>query len=170
MTEAWAVDSGLLTELRWVHDMIRRDLATCRELAASADAGLPAPQIRSRVEALRTRGPLFQLRLNCLRHCQLVHAHHNGESAMLFPAIRSAAPELSAAVERLESDHRKVSVLLDEVQAAAVALADPPDPQSRRSLAAALRDLSDLLLEHLSFEEEALAPVLTRWASWPFFS
>jgi hypothetical protein len=33
----------------------------------------------------------------------------------------------------------------------------------------ALEELSAQLLEHLAFEEEALAPVLANWGMWPFY-
>jgi hypothetical protein len=71
----------MLDELKWVHDMIRRDLATVRALAASVEGGAPADAVRSTLGELQTRGPLWQLRVNCLRYCQHVHLHHGLEDA-----------------------------------------------------------------------------------------
>jgi hypothetical protein len=161
-------DNPLLAELRWVHGMLRRDLGTIRELAAAAAGGAPAADLRDGLARLQARGPLFQLRVNCLRYCALVHAHHHGEGIMLFPAVRRAAPELGPVVDRLEADHRVVSDLLDEVSATAHELAGDDDPALRARLVDALRALSDTLLEHLDLEETSLGPVLQQWRHWPF--
>ncbi|MET7396768.1 hemerythrin domain-containing protein [Dactylosporangium sp. NPDC005572] len=160
-----SLDNPLLAELRWVHDMIRRDLATVRRLADDTERGGPFAAVRDGLRELNTNGPLFQLKVNCLQYCQFVHHHHSNESALLFPAVRRSAPELAATVDRLEADHRAVAGLLDEVEAAARSLGSAAD---RTRLVAALRTLSEHLLEHLTFEEEALAPVLASWKRWPF--
>ena len=160
----------LLEELKWVHGLIRRDLQACRQLAADVASGAAPSEIRTRIEALQTRGPLFQLRTNCLRHCRFVHAHHGLEDAMLFPAVRGAAPSMSEVVDRLEADHRRVSGLLDEVEATAGQLDSHHDTDARAHLVDTLEELSEHLLEHLAFEEDALAPVLLIWNRWPFFA
>lgn len=158
---------GLLAELRWVHDMLRRDLAICRQLALDISDGASASFVRSAVEELQTRGPLWQLRVNCLQYCAHVHGHHNAESALLFPAVRATDPaRMSAVVDRLEADHRKVSDLLDEVEAAAREMT-ANDAAERRRLAGALTQLSDHLLDHLAYEEESIGPILRTWSRWP---
>lgn len=164
MTATPEVTNPLLRELKWVHDMLRRDLRTCRALADAASAGAPAARLRDELGRLASRGPLFQLKVNCLGYCRLVHAHHGGEDAALFPAVRRGAPQLGAVVDRLEADHRIVSDLLDEVEAAASQL---DDAGARTRLVDALTELSAQLLDHLDREEEVLAPVLLTWAHWP---
>jgi iron-sulfur cluster repair protein YtfE (RIC family) len=156
----------LLDELQWVHRMVRRDLQTCRDLAAAVTTGAPTAEIRSQIHSLQTSGPLFQLRVSCLRYCHFVHAHHGAEDVMLFPAVRQAAPELGPVVDRLESDHRRVSDLLDQVEASVRELDGADDRVAREGLAGALNQLAVDLLEHLQFEETALAPVLAGWTHW----
>lgn len=163
MTALDAPANSMLAELIWVHGMVRQDLRTCLELAEAVAAGAPAEEVRTGIRALQTGGPLFQLRVNCLRYCQFVHHHHTAESVLLFPAVRQAAPELGAAVDRLEADHRRVADLLDAVESAAAALGGPGDPDTRQQLIGALTELAAQLLEHLDFEETALAPVLRAW-------
>ena len=167
MTATPDVTNPLLRELRWVHDMLRRDLRSCRELADAASAGAPAAHLRDDLERLASRSPLFQLKVNCLRYCQLVHAHHGAEDVALFPAVRRSAPDLGAVVDRLEADHRVVSDLLDEVEAAARQLDGANSAHARTRLVDALTTLSSHLLDHLDREEEALAPVLLTWTHWP---
>jgi hypothetical protein len=157
----------LLAELKWVHGHIRHDLAVCRELAEEVAAGAAPAAVEQRIAELKTAGPLWQLRANCLQYCRFVHLHHRLEDVRIFPAIRASDPALGPTVDRLESDHRQVGDRLDEIEAAVEALGERDDADSRRRVAAALGALSDLLLEHLAFEEEALAPVLRGWPAWP---
>ena len=168
MTQPSSVDNPLLAELQWVHNMLRRDLAIVRELADAAADGAPTVEIRAGLQELQSRGPLFQLKVNCLNYCQLVHHHHRAEDAMLFPAVRQSAPHLSSIVDKLEADHRAVSDLLRRVEDHALQLDD--DAEVRSELVLALRSLSDYLLEHLDFEEANLGPVLATWQTWPFWS
>lgn len=113
---------ALFAELLWVHGAIRRDLATVEELAAEVLDGLPAEEARERIADLQTNGPLWQLKVNCLRYCRFVHMHHNAEDSLFFPTLRAANPDVSPVIDRLEADHRTVSDLLDEVEAAAAGL------------------------------------------------
>ncbi len=156
-------------QLKMVHQMLRNDLALCRELASDVAAGALGDEIFQRIASLKITSPIWTLRVNCLYHCRVVHAHHHAEDAEMFPALRRSNPELSVIVDKLESDHRLISGHLDEVEAAA----DTPDLDgtdatgARQRLVRALSDLADLLLTHLAFEEEAVAPAMRAWASWP---
>src|SRR6478672_5443696 len=107
---------GLIRQLRWVHDMLRRDLAAVRDLATRVAGGAGTAEVRADLRGLQSRSLLFQLRANCLGYCQIVHLHHGHEDAVLFPAVRRAAPHLADTVDRLEADHRAVSALLDQIE------------------------------------------------------
>ncbi|MEV4348204.1 hemerythrin domain-containing protein [Actinoplanes sp. NPDC049596] len=69
-----------------------------------------------------------------------------------------------APARSLEADHRIVAHLLDEIESAAHHL---DEPRARTHLATALTELSTHLLDHLTREEQALAPVLSTWQRWP---
>ena len=158
---------ALVAELKWVHDMIRRDLSAVRRMAADVAAGLPADEIGHAIRSLAANGPLWQLRINCLQYCRFVHSHHHAESVLLFPELRRADPALNPVVDKLESDHVHVSGLLDEVEAAAGDLSTGESPAARQRLTQALDTLSADLLAHLQYEEEQISPALRTWASWP---
>lgn len=151
-------NNSLLAELKALHGLLRRDLAACRQLAVAAAGGAPAGQLRSGIKQLQTKGPLFQLKANCVRHCHAVHAHHEHEDSGLFPAIRRSNPDLRSTLDQLQADHRAVSDLLDQVEGVARSLQNTGD--SRARLVEALTALSTRLLAHLEFEEKALGPVL----------
>ncbi|WP_159001163.1 hemerythrin domain-containing protein [Streptomyces sp. SBT349] len=156
-----------MTELRWVHDMIRRDLGVVERLADRVAAGLPADEVRAGLRSLAAQGPLWQLKINCLRYCRFVHGHHGLESSMLFPALRRGNPALGPVIDRLEADHRRVSGLLDEVEAAAGGLGGPDEPAVRGRLVAALKGLAAELLPHLEYEEENISATLATLTGLP---
>lgn len=155
-----------MAELKWVHDMIRQDLAMIQQLAAEAAAGQPASTIRRGVRALASASPIWQLKAGCLRHCRFVHSHHSHESYLLFPALRQANPALNPVVDKLEADHDHVAKLLDDVEAAAQEL---DEETARDRLVTALDTLHTHLLDHLAYEEEHISDTLrtfTRWPGW----
>ena len=53
---------------------------------------------------------------------------------------------------------------MDRLEALAQDLSDLP---ARQALVEVLTELSSDLLEHLEFEEQSLAPVLSAWDDWP---
>jgi hypothetical protein len=178
VTETRALDQpnprgeAMVAELLWVHEAIRRDLATVRRMAAEVTAGAPVADITAGIRSLAVNGPLWHLKINCLRYCRFVHSHHILESAMLFPELRRMNPALSAVVDKLEADHASVSGLLDDVSAAAQALGERElgerdEPQVRERLTGALQRLSTDLLAHLSYEEEHISDTLRTWTAWP---
>jgi hypothetical protein len=151
---------ALFQELLWVHSAIRRDLDTVRRLAAEVLDGLPAERLGAELAELQTNGPLWQLKVNCLRYCRFVHLHHNAEDVLLFPRLREANPRIGPVVDRLEADHRRVSDDLDEVEGAARELTNGDSESARQRVADGLHKLADNLLEHLDFEEREAGPTL----------
>jgi hemerythrin-like domain-containing protein len=103
-------------------------------------------------------------RANCLRYCVILESHHGGEDAILFPAVRRAAPQLAAIVDRLEADHRVVASLLADIEQL---MHDQSGRWPRSALVEALDDLSSTLSGHLDLEETTLQPVLESWSTWP---
>ena len=87
---------AMVAELRWVHDMIRRDLGVIRQMAADTEAGRPASAIRGAIRSLASGSAVWQLKVSCLQHCRFVHSHHTHESLMLFPALRTLSDDLLA--------------------------------------------------------------------------
>jgi hypothetical protein len=157
---------GMVAELKWVHGMIRRDLQTVRWLADELEHGMTGQQAADAIGDLAIGSALWQLKVNCLQYCRFVHAHHHAESALLFPRLRASDPALGPVVDKLEADHARVSDLLDDVTAAAAALADQEDAEVRKRLIVALGCLSDDLLEHLQYEEDNISATLRTWTSW----
>jgi iron-sulfur cluster repair protein YtfE (RIC family) len=153
---------ALFRELLWVHSVVRRDLETVRRLAREVVDGLPAEQLNAELDELQTNGPLWQLKVNCLRYCRFVHLHHHAEDVLLFPRLRETDTDIGPVVDKLEADHRRVSDDLDEVEAAAVHLTNGDSETARERVADCLNVLAENLLAHLDFEEREAGPTLRR--------
>ena len=156
------IGRALFEELLWIHGMIRRDLATVRQLAGDVATSMPAHEIAEEIKNLKRGGKLWQLKMGCLRYCRFVHSHHNLEDAAFFPSLRAANPALHPVVDKLEDDHRKVSDLLDAVEEGADILTKIDSDAVRRSIGDTLSVLSERLLEHLDYEELNVGPTLRR--------
>jgi hypothetical protein len=168
---AQVVDPGehLVQELLWIHGILRHDLDILSRLAVEVADGKNPEAIREEIAQLQSRSPLWQLKVNCIYYCRLVHAHHGGEDAHLFPALRRSDPAMETIVDRLEADHRRISDILDAVEVASYDLTKDDVPSARSRLVDALNLLSEHLLVHLDFEENSISPTLRSWRSWPFF-
>jgi len=153
---------AMFAELLWVHSIVRRNLAIVEQLAADVGEGLSGDAVEAALGELKTSGPLWQLKVNCLRYCRFVHAHHGAEDVLLFPAMRAADPSIGPVVDRLEADHARVSDLLDVVEAAARSLTDTNGGDARRRVIDGLQELHLHLLEHLEYEELNAGPVMRR--------
>jgi Hemerythrin HHE cation binding domain len=153
---------AMYEELLWVHAAIRRDLEIVERLAADVDGGLAGEAVEQALNELKTTGPLWQLKLNCLRYCRFVHSHHNAEDALLFPALRGVDPSMNPIVDRLEADHARVSDLLDAIEDAAQDLSGTDSEEARQRVIEGLQHLHSHLLEHLDYEELNAGPALRR--------
>ena len=152
----------MFEELLWIHSVIRRDLKVVEQLADGVNEGLPGEAVEDALGELKTTGPLWQLKVNCLRYCRHVHAHHGAEDGLLFPALRAADSSIGPVVDRLEADHARVSDLLDAVEAAARALTETGHDDARQRVIDGLHDLHVHLLEHLDYEELRAGPAIRR--------
>jgi iron-sulfur cluster repair protein YtfE (RIC family) len=92
--------------------------------------------------------------------CDLLHHHHAGEDALLWPLLRARLPETAALlVDTVEAQHAALDESLHRVTAARSCWRDRRDAASRDALVDELRTLHSLLSEHLDAEERTVLPV-----------
>jgi hemerythrin-like domain-containing protein len=142
--------------------VIRRDLNTLQRLAEAVVAGLDPLDVQRELKRLETTGPLWHLKVNCLRYCRFVHGHHDFEDTAWLPAIRRADVSMEPVADRLDEEHRRISDQLDHVSSVAAALTETDDDDARQRVVDALNALAGDLLEHLAYEELSAGPVLRR--------
>jgi len=154
-------------QLKLIHQMLRSDLAACRDLAGEVAAGAPAAAITNQIVALQTRSPIWTLRVNCLYHCRVVHGHHGLEDADMFPpcAVRTRICQRSSTSSRRITERSPICSTTSRSRAGA--LDDTATNPARQRLVTALGRLEDDLLAHLAFEEESIGATMRAWEQWP---
>jgi hemerythrin-like domain-containing protein len=92
--------------------------------------------------------------------CDLLHHHHEGEDALLWPLLRERTPDAAVRlVEAVESQHDAIDAALGAVSAARAAWVCAAGADDRRSLAGELDTLHVLLETHLRLEEREVLPL-----------
>jgi hypothetical protein len=152
-------------DLVQVHGAIRRDLNTLQRLAEAVLSGLDPSDLNRELRRVDSTGPLWELKVKCLRYCRFVRDRHDLENRTWLIGLREADPSLQPVTERLEDEHRQIADGLAEVETAAAALTDPEGGDTRRQVLDALNAVSDDLLEHLAHEELTIGPTLRRMRS-----
>ncbi|HTQ07954.1 MAG TPA: hemerythrin domain-containing protein [Polyangiaceae bacterium] len=90
-----------------------------------------------------------------------LHGHHEMEDANIFPGIKQQNPALGANLDRLSEQHRRIDPLLSRGDSAFDGMTDVGAAR------AVVEELSALLDEHLSFEEETIVPALRGVKQFP---
>jgi hypothetical protein len=138
-----------------VRDMLVVHTALLREfrLAPAAVARVPLGSRRRAAAVERHLGLL----------CDLLHHHHAGEDELLWPVLRDRIPAPALArLEAAEAQHEGLDAALHRVAHARRTWSGTLDGEARAALVAALRELHDLLAEHLDTEERDLLPLAAR--------
>jgi hypothetical protein len=145
-----------------VHAYIRHDLELVEQLATQAVDGAPTQQIREQLAELKRESIIWRLQVSCLRYCSFVHSHHNAEDRSFFGELRAANPAIDPVVDRLQTEHRRVSDDLDAVEAAADALERDESRAARQAVVETLGVLEKNLLAHLAYEEISIRSTARR--------
>lgn len=91
-----------------------------------------------------------------------LHHHHNIEDQSYFPMFIRMYPQLKSGFEILDRDHVHLDKILHELQAlnAKLAKTDVEDKALGEQLHKTLIDVSNLLSQHLTDEEDLVIPIL----------
>jgi len=144
-----------------VHDHLRSELATLRDLIEQVAAGLTEPgAARSAINAMTLRQNNWTLGTYCESYCRVVTTHHTLEDTALFPRLRRAESGLVPVVDRLAEEHLVIHDVLERVDRALVGLVT--DEKDIDAVRAEVDLLTDTLLSHLAYEERELVEPLAR--------
>ncbi|MGC5169899.1 hemerythrin domain-containing protein [Microbacterium sp. DT81.1] len=89
-----------------------------------------------------------------------LHHHHRLEDAMLWDTVEGRRPACAIHVELMKRHHAQVALLLDEMPALLEAWQTGPGPTTSAPLASTLDEISRVLGDHLTAEEEHIVPVI----------
>ncbi|MFC4533955.1 hemerythrin domain-containing protein [Sphaerisporangium dianthi] len=96
----------------------------------------------------------------------MLHAHHGGEDALLWPKLLERGnEEIAPVVHLMESQHELLDRTNDEVRAGVAAWRRNAGAQEREALASALDRLGPVLVEHMAMEEEHILPLAEKYVT-----
>jgi hypothetical protein len=154
-------------ELVAVHDMLRAELATVRDLIVQVQKGaIDAARARSELNQMTMRQNNWTMGAYCQSYCRIVTQHHSLEDVAVFPYLRARDNGLSPVLDRLQEEHRVIHGVLDTVDRALVNYISQSGDTSELADAADL--LTDTLLSHLAYEERELIDPLARYGFYGY--
>lgn len=146
--QAAAVEGPVAMDVMYVmHHAFRRDLAA---FAAAAHA-TPASD-RDTWRALAGRWAVFS---------KILHHHHTGEDAGVWPYLRERADAAGREVlVAMEAEHEEIDPLLEACAAGFAVLSSRADEDARAALAVRLVAARESLSRHLHHEETEAIPLI----------
>lgn len=92
---------------------------------------------------------------------EILHHHHSGEDAGLWPALRARASEEQLAVlDEMEAEHDGIDPLLEACGRAFEELAAAADDETRARLRELVARVRERLSDHLAHEETRAIPII----------
>jgi hypothetical protein len=148
-------DRGLIgQEMSMAHRFFRREFLLAPQVVRRVDVG----------DADRAGVVAAHLRLLSTT----LHHHHGAEDDVIWPLLHQRAPDaLSAHVDAVEDQHHVVSTAVEGVEAALSLWIVAPDAAARERLVAAVDVLSTATVEHMSYEERHVVPLMEDHVSLP---
>lgn len=149
-----------------VHDHLRAELDQVRDIVRQVREGhTTVGSARSVITTMTMRQNNWTLGAYCESYCRIVTGHHTNEDRGMFPHLLRSEPALEPVITRLHDEHEVIARLLDALDRALVSLVGDPGHGSEGHraldrLSDAVDELTEQLLAHLSYEEEALHDAL----------
>ncbi len=145
-----------------VHDMLRQELMTVRDLIIEVQKGtIDAARARSELNQMTMRQNDWTMGTYCQSYCRVVTAHHGLEDAAVFPHLRARDSALGPVLDRLQEEHVVIHGVLDSIDRALVKFIGHPEDFTELQETVDL--LTDTLLSHLAYEERELIEPLARY-------
>lgn len=145
-----------------VHDGLRAELARLRDIVEQVAAGEEqAHRARNLINELTLRQNNWTLGAYCAQYCRFVTGHHSLEDRSVFPHLRRSDPALTPVLDRLEQEHVVIHDVLEQLDDALVGLVS--GASGTTELQRVVDQLSQTLLDHLSYEEDELVGPLDRY-------
>jgi alkanesulfonate monooxygenase SsuD/methylene tetrahydromethanopterin reductase-like flavin-dependent oxidoreductase (luciferase family) len=146
-----------------VHDHLRAEVATVRDLIGQVAAGIVGPQAaRTLINRMTIRQNNWTLGAFCESYCRLVTTHHTIEDASVFPHLGRRDARLEPVLARLAEEHEVIGELLDGVDSSLVELVADGGEAVLERVRAAVDLLADAMASHLAYEERELVEPLAR--------
>ena len=146
-----------------IHDHLRGELAQVRDAVAQVCAGAADPAAaRSLINRMTMRQNYWTVGAFCAAYCRILSVHHTIEDEHMFPELRRRDASLAPVLDRLSEEHELIAEILDRLDRALVAMVVDAGEDATAEAQDAVRQLDEVLLSHLRYEEEELVGPLSR--------
>lgn len=146
-----------------IHDQLRGELDRVRDAVDQVcSGGQDAGVARHLINQMTMRQNYWSLGAFCAAYCRVLSVHHTIEDEHMFPELRRGDGALAPVLDRLSEEHEVIAALLDRLDSSLVALVSDASDGARADARAAVDELADVLLSHLTYEEEELVGPLAR--------
>jgi len=147
-----------------IHDHLRAELEQMRQAVAAVCSGVDdASAARSLINRMTMRQNYWSVGAFCAAYCRVLSVHHAIEDQSMFADLRRRDAALEPVLDRLGEEHEVIAELLDRLDRSLVALVGPaPSAADAATAQAAVSELANVLLSHLTYEEEELVGPLGR--------
>lgn len=147
-----------------IHNSLRAELQQMRDAVAAVCSGEhDAGFARSLINKMTMRQNYWSVGAFCAAYCRILTVHHTIEDTHMFTELRRGDESLGPVLDRLSDEHEVIAELLERVDRSLVAMVGPsPSAADATEAQAAVEELADVLLSHLSYEEEELVGALAR--------
>ncbi|MFI5034623.1 MAG: hemerythrin domain-containing protein [Acidimicrobiales bacterium] len=89
----------------------------------------------------------------------MLHHHHEGEDAILYPLLVERVPDHATRTEQIDHEHQVVKQSIDSALTACSKWRTAPSDESAEKLASSLDNLNSDLVPHLDNEEREIVPL-----------
>lgn len=144
--------------LKMIHRYHLMQLSQVQKALDEIAAGLPKQaeltQTLANLEMQKTMRMFGNL---CGQECEMLNAHHDIESQMLFPVLHERGNEgIKKVVERLMAEHEIVHHFLQELESRNIANSQYSTPESFDALKETFLALEKIIHSHFKYEETEL--------------
>ena len=146
-----------------IHDQLRHELDRVRDAVGQVCSGeQDAGVARHLINQMTMRQNYWSLGAFCVAYCRVLSVHHTIEDEHMFPELRRGDGELAPVLDRLSEEHEVIAALLDRLDRALVSLVSDAGDDAHVEAKASVDELAEVLLSHLTYEEEELVGPLAR--------
>jgi iron-sulfur cluster repair protein YtfE (RIC family) len=144
--------------LKMIHRYHLMQMAQVRHALDDIESGLPKQvELNQTISDLHMHKTMRMFGNMCGQECEMLNAHHNIESQMLFPVLHERGNDgIRKVVERLIAEHEIIHHYLQDLEFQNIANAQKSTPQSFNALKETFLALEKIIHSHFKYEETEL--------------
>jgi iron-sulfur cluster repair protein YtfE (RIC family) len=145
-------------QLKMIHRYHLMQLSQVRRVLDEIALGMPKQaELTQTISDLHMQKTMRMFGNLCGQECEMLNAHHNIESQMLFPVLHERGNDgVKKVVERLMAEHEIIHHYLQELEFQNIANAQNSTPTSFAALKETFLALEKLIHSHFKYEETEL--------------